>query len=146
MIFYIIYTKMVGNMEVKILGNTASIPDVGNDCPCFLVDEEFLIDCGLDVLSDLRETNCDLSKIRYIIFTHMHYNPAAAAEILKDAKFSWLIFNHVFDNWHIECLTAGKRITAKKICLITLSLCRILSAFRMTATSFYYNFLNLRRC
>lgn len=32
---------MVGNMEVKILGNTASIPDVGKDCPCFLVNEEF---------------------------------------------------------------------------------------------------------
>ncbi len=74
MIFYIIYTKRVDNMEVKILGSTASIPDVGNDCPCFLVNEKFLIDCGLNVLSDLRETNCDLSKIRYIIFTHMHHD------------------------------------------------------------------------
>lgn len=114
MIFYIIYTKMVGNMEVKILGNTASIPDVGKDCPCFLVNEEFLIDCGLDVLSDLRETNCDLSKIRYIIFTHMHYNPAAAAEILKDAKFFWLIFNHVFDKWHIRVFDSWKTDNGEK--------------------------------
>lgn len=66
--------KEVDIVEVKILGSTASIPDVGNDCPCFLVNEEFLIDCGFNVLSDLRETNCDLSKIRYIIFTHMHHD------------------------------------------------------------------------
>lgn len=73
-----------------------------------------MIDCGLDVLSDLRETNCDLSKIRYIIFTYMHYNPAAAAEILKDAKFSWLIFNHVFDKWHIRVFDSWKTDNGEK--------------------------------
>lgn len=61
-------------MKLKILGSTASIPDVNNDCPCFLINEKYLFDCGFDVLSDLRETGCDLSKIRYICFTHMHHD------------------------------------------------------------------------
>lgn len=61
-------------MKLKILGSTASIPDVHNDCPCFLVNEKYLFDCGFDVLSALRETECDLSKIRYLCFTHMHHD------------------------------------------------------------------------
>ena len=32
---------MVGNMEVKILGNTASIPDVGPIAPVFLSMKSF---------------------------------------------------------------------------------------------------------
>lgn len=61
-------------MKIKILGSTASIPDVNNDAPCYLVNDEFLFDCGFNVLSDLRETDCDLSKIKYICFTHMHHD------------------------------------------------------------------------
>lgn len=61
-------------MKLKFLGTTASIPDVGEDCPCFLVNERYLFDCGFDVLGALRETDCDLAKIDHIIFTHMHHD------------------------------------------------------------------------
>ena len=61
-------------IKIKFLGTTASIPDVHEDCPCFLVNDRYLFDCGYDVLSALRETDCDLSKIDHIIFTHMHHD------------------------------------------------------------------------
>ena len=61
-------------MKLKFLGTTASIPDVHEDAPCFLVNERYLFDCGYDVLSALRETDCDISKIDHIIFTHMHHD------------------------------------------------------------------------
>ena len=61
-------------MKLKFLGTTASIPDVGEDCPCFLVNDRYLFDCGYDVLSALRETGTDLSEIDHIIFTHMHHD------------------------------------------------------------------------
>jgi ribonuclease Z len=61
-------------MKLKFLGTTASIPDVGEDCPCFLVNDRYLFDCGYDVLSALHETECDVSKIDHIIFTHMHHD------------------------------------------------------------------------
>lgn len=43
-----------------------------------------------------------------------HYNPAVAAEILKDAKFSRLIFNHVFDKWHIRVFDSWKADNGEK--------------------------------
>lgn len=61
-------------IKLKFLGTTASIPDIGEDCPCFLVNGRYLFDCGYNVLSALRETGCDLSKIDHIIFTHMHHD------------------------------------------------------------------------
>lgn len=61
-------------IKLKFLGTTASIPDIGEDCPCFLVNERYLFDCGFNVISALRETDCDLSKIDHIIFTHMHHD------------------------------------------------------------------------
>lgn len=61
-------------MKLKFLGTTASIPDIGEDCPCFLVNERYLFDCGFDVLGTLRETGSDLAKIDHIIFTHMHHD------------------------------------------------------------------------
>lgn len=61
-------------MKIMFLGSGSSVPDVGNDCPCFLINEKYLVDCGYNVLSALRENKCDISKIEYIIFTHMHHD------------------------------------------------------------------------
>ena len=61
-------------VKLKFLGTTASIPDVHEECPCFLVNKRYLFDCGFDVLSALRETDCDLSEIDHVIFTHMHHD------------------------------------------------------------------------
>ena len=61
-------------MNVRFLGSASSVPNVGNDCPCFLVNDKYLVDCGYSVLTALRNGNCDLSRIEYIIFTHMHHD------------------------------------------------------------------------
>ena len=61
-------------MKLKFLGTTASIPDVHEDSPSFLVNDRYLFDCGFDVLGSLRETSCDIAAIDYIIFTHMHHD------------------------------------------------------------------------
>ena len=61
-------------MKLKFLGTTASIPDIHEDSPCFLVNDRYLFDCGFDVLGDLRETDCDIENIDHIIFTHMHHD------------------------------------------------------------------------
>ncbi len=61
-------------MKIKFLGTTASTPDKNNDSPCFLVNGNMLFDCGFDVFGALRATDTDLSKIRYIFFTHMHHD------------------------------------------------------------------------
>ncbi len=61
-------------MKIKFLGTTASTPDKNNDSPCFLVNGNMLFDCGFDVSGALRATDTDISKIRYIFFTHMHHD------------------------------------------------------------------------
>jgi len=61
-------------MQLKFLGTTASIPDLHEDSPCFIIQDKYLFDCGFHVLGALRETGSDLSKIRYIIFSHMHHD------------------------------------------------------------------------
>ena len=50
------------------------MPDKNNDCPCFLINGKYLVDCGYDVLNQLRKRDTDISKIDYIIFTHMHHD------------------------------------------------------------------------
>lgn len=61
-------------MKLKFLGTTASTPDVGEDSPCFLVNERYLFDCGWYAAGGLRETDCAAQKVRYVIFTHMHHD------------------------------------------------------------------------
>ncbi len=61
-------------MNIRFLGSASSVPNVGNDCPCFLVNDKYLVDCGYSVLTALRNNNCDISKIEYIVFTHMHHD------------------------------------------------------------------------
>lgn len=61
-------------MQLRFLGTTASIPDVHEDCPCFLVNEAYLFDCGWNVTEALRESGCDIFKIRHLFFTHMHHD------------------------------------------------------------------------
>lgn len=61
-------------MNVRFLGSGACIPDVNNDCPCFLINDTYLVDCGYDALNGLRKAKKDISKIKYIIFTHMHHD------------------------------------------------------------------------
>lgn len=61
-------------MNIRFLGSGASIPDVNNDCPCFLINDTYLVDCGYDALKGLRKAEKDISKIKYIIFTHMHHD------------------------------------------------------------------------
>lgn len=56
------------------MGSASSVPDVDNDCPCFLINGKYLVDCGYNVLSQLRKRGTDLSKIEYVIFTHMHHD------------------------------------------------------------------------
>lgn len=61
-------------MNIRFLGSASSVPDKDNDCPCFLMNDKYLVDCGYDVLAQLRKRDCDLSKIEYIFFTHMHHD------------------------------------------------------------------------
>lgn len=61
-------------MKVKFLGSASSLPDKNEDSPCFLVNEKYLFDCGFSVLTALKDTDCDLSELRYIFFTHMHHD------------------------------------------------------------------------
>ena len=61
-------------MKLRFLGSGSSVPDVGNDCPCFLTNEKYLVDCGYSVLTALRNAHADISKIQYIIFTHLHHD------------------------------------------------------------------------
>ena len=61
-------------MKLTFLGTTASIPDAGEDSPCFLVNDRYLFDCGFDVCGGLRECGVLPDNIRYIFFTHMHHD------------------------------------------------------------------------
>ncbi len=61
-------------MNIRFLGSASSIPDKNNDCPCFLINGKYLVDCGYNVLTQLRNRDTDISKIEYIIFTHMHHD------------------------------------------------------------------------
>ncbi len=61
-------------MNIRFLGSASSVPNAGNDCPCFLVNGKYLVDCGYSVFTALRNNGCDISKIEYIIFTHMHHD------------------------------------------------------------------------
>jgi len=61
-------------MKLRFLGSGSSVPNVGNDCPCFLINEKYLVDCGYNVLTALRNADADISKIQYILFTHMHHD------------------------------------------------------------------------
>lgn len=61
-------------MNIRFLGSASSVPNVSNDCPCFLINGKYLVDCGYSVLTSLRNCNSDISKIEYVIFTHMHHD------------------------------------------------------------------------
>jgi ribonuclease Z len=61
-------------MELTFVGTTASIPDVGEDSPCFLVNNRYLLDCGFNVCGGLRDNGILPDKIRTIFFTHMHHD------------------------------------------------------------------------
>lgn len=61
-------------MDLLFLGTTASIPDLHDDCPSFLINEKFLFDCGWNAVDGLRGAGCDLSKLRYVLFTHLHHD------------------------------------------------------------------------
>ena len=61
-------------MELTFVGTTASIPDVGEDSPCFLVNNRYLFDCGFNVCGGLRDNGILPDKIRTIFFTHMHHD------------------------------------------------------------------------
>lgn len=63
-------------MNVRFLGSASSVPNVGNDCPCFLVNNKYLVDCGYSVLT--------------------------ALSLLEKAKFKKLIFIHISDKWHVR--------------------------------------------
>ena len=66
--------KEVIALNLKFIGTTGSVPDISEDSPCFLVNDKYLFDCGFNVTEGLRETNCNIPDIRYIIFTHMHHD------------------------------------------------------------------------
>ena len=61
-------------MDIRILGSTPCIHDPGDDAPCFLVNEEILVDCGWDAMGTLRAFGHDPLKIKVVVFTHLHHD------------------------------------------------------------------------
>ena len=59
-------------MRILFLGSTACMTDVGDDSPCFLINDKYLFDCGWNAVEGLRSCGGDLSKLHYLFFTHMH--------------------------------------------------------------------------
>lgn len=61
-------------MDIRILGSTPCIHDPGDDAPCFLLNEEVLVDCGWNAIGTLRALGHDPKKIKAVVFTHMHHD------------------------------------------------------------------------
>ena len=61
-------------MKLTFLGAAPCMFDPGEDAPCYLLNEELLVDCGWHVTGTLRELGCDIGKIRTVLFTHLHHD------------------------------------------------------------------------
>jgi len=61
-------------MKIKILGFASSIPSANEDSPCYLINDTVLFDCGYSVLNELKGFGCDISKIKTVVFSHMHHD------------------------------------------------------------------------
>lgn len=77
-------------MKLTFLGPTGSIPDSGEDSPCFLANEENLFDCGFDVCGAMRANGTLPDKIWYIFFTHMHHDHYIGILVWLDCSTSGL--------------------------------------------------------
>lgn len=59
---------------VRFLGNSACIPDTGNDSPCMLVNDDLLIDTGWYPLEGLARCGADPTAVKTLLFTHLHHD------------------------------------------------------------------------
>ena len=61
-------------MKLHFLGAAPCMFDPGEDAPCYLVNDELLIDCGWHVTGTLREIGYDFGKLKTVLFTHLHHD------------------------------------------------------------------------
>ncbi len=59
-------------MKVTFAGSGGVIVTKERACPCILIDDDIMIDCGSGSLKNLRQLNVDLGKIKKLLITHMH--------------------------------------------------------------------------
>jgi len=66
---------MVGNrMEIKFLGVSSCIPDVGGEVASFLIDGRHLVDTGWCMALKLRQHGLDALALESIVLTHLHHD------------------------------------------------------------------------
>jgi len=58
--------------KINVLGSQDMTPIKDNDCSHYIINEATLIDCGPMVVANIFKYGIDASKIRNIIFTHLH--------------------------------------------------------------------------
>lgn len=61
-------------MKMTFLGASPCNFDPCGDAPCYLINEELLVDCGWHVTGTLKEIGYDFGKLKTILMTHWHHD------------------------------------------------------------------------
>lgn len=59
-------------MRIVFAGSGGAIVTKERACPCILIDNDIMIDCGSGSLGNLRKLNVNLGGIKKLLITHMH--------------------------------------------------------------------------
>ena len=62
----------MGNLKVTIVGSGGAALTKERSCPCILVEDEALLDCGSGSLKNLRQLGVDLRGIERVLLSHLH--------------------------------------------------------------------------
>jgi ribonuclease Z len=62
----------VGSLKVTIVGSGGAALTKERSCPCLLVEDEILLDCGSGSLKNLRHLDIDIQGIERILLSHLH--------------------------------------------------------------------------
>jgi len=61
-------------MEVRFLGVSSCIPEVGGETACFVLDQAYLVDTGWYGVLRMRDLGLDPLAVRTLILTHLHHD------------------------------------------------------------------------
>lgn len=61
-------------MKIQFFGKAGAIPEAGEDCPCFLINDKYMFDLGLHAPMSLINYGIDPASLEITFFTHMHHD------------------------------------------------------------------------
>jgi len=59
-------------LRVTFVGSGGPVVTKERSCPCILIDQDLLLDCGSGSLKNLRQLDVDLNGIKKLLITHYH--------------------------------------------------------------------------